>query len=362
MASWNPFGQSYSIFPHQTASNDDDGDSWKIELPGGGFIQKPGSELNPFTDEPQMANEDFESPEEREALMVELDELLEERATKEKTLRELQDKEVTLRRDLNDLNRELDLQSTELHTLMETVCAKRTAMEKRVREKQKRVEELREEYSVVVRDERRNASYRIIANESRFLKRRISQQKEVRNSLRKQVDEIRDHKKMVKIRCKMMVSEERALWMSISERVKRMAENGHPLDVGNTMASSTSTKNKKSNEGSSSNTSNLQGANKEDTVGDASTGDETKTSSNTSSQSAATCVEITKHEARSCSEIKAEISPTKAEQSAQTNSSPSARDQTNPKGSVKEELDDTKLRGKYGIVFTVIQLVLYFLE
>ena len=45
------------------ASNDDDGDSWKIELPGGGFIQKPGSELNPFTDEPQMANEDFESPE-----------------------------------------------------------------------------------------------------------------------------------------------------------------------------------------------------------------------------------------------------------------------------------------------------------
>ena len=45
------------------ASNDDDGDSWKIELPGGGFIQKPGKELNPFTDEPQMANEDFESPE-----------------------------------------------------------------------------------------------------------------------------------------------------------------------------------------------------------------------------------------------------------------------------------------------------------
>ena len=169
--------------------------------------------------------------------MAELDELLEERATKEKTLRELQDKEVTLRRDLNDLNRELDLQSTELHILMETVCAKRTAMEKRVREKQKRVEELREEFSVVVRDERRNASYRIIANESRFLKRRISQQKEVRNSLRKQVDEIRDHKKMVKIRCKMMVSEERALWMSISERVKRMAENGHPLDVGHTMVS-----------------------------------------------------------------------------------------------------------------------------
>ena len=169
--------------------------------------------------------------------MAELDELLEERATKENTLRELQDKEVTLRRDLNDLNRELDLQSTELHILMETVCAKRTAMEKRVREKQKRVEELREEFSVVVRDERRNASYRIIANESRFLKRRISQQKEVRNSLRKQVDEIRDHKKMVKIRCKMMVSEERALWMSISERVKRMAENGHPLDVGHTMVS-----------------------------------------------------------------------------------------------------------------------------
>ena len=169
--------------------------------------------------------------------MAELDELLEERATKEKTLRELQDKEVTLRRDLNDLNRELDLQSSELHTLMETVCAKRTAMEKRIREKQKRVEELREEFSVVVRDERRNASYRIIANESRFLKRRISQQKEVRNSLRKQVEEIRDHKKMVKIRCKMMVSEERALWMSISERVKRMAENGHPLDVGHTMVS-----------------------------------------------------------------------------------------------------------------------------
>ena len=171
--------------------------------------------------------------------MAELDELLEERATKEKTLRELQDKEVTLRRDLNDLNRELDLQSSELHTLMETVCAKRTAMEKRIREKQKRVEELREEFSVVVRDERRNASYRIIANESRFLKRRISQQKEVRNSLRKQVDEIRDHKKMVKIRCKMMVSEERALWMSISERVKRMAEHGHPLDVGHTMVSTT---------------------------------------------------------------------------------------------------------------------------
>ena len=169
--------------------------------------------------------------------MAELDELLEERATKEKTLRELQDKEVTLRRDLNDLNRELDLQSTELHILMETVCAKRTAMEKRVREKQKRVEELREEFSVVVRDERRNASYRIIANESRFLKKRISQQKEVRNSLRKQVDEIRDHKKMVKIRCRMMVTEERALWMSISERVKRMAENGHPLDVGHTMVS-----------------------------------------------------------------------------------------------------------------------------
>ena len=168
--------------------------------------------------------------------MAELDELLEERATKEKTLRELQDKEVTLRRDLNDLNRELDLQSTELQILMETVCAKRTAMEKRVREKQKRVEELREEFSVVVRDERRNASYRIIANESRFLKRRISQQKEVRNSLRKQVDEIRDHKKMVKIRCKMMVSEERALWMSISERVKRMAEHGHPLDVGHTVS------------------------------------------------------------------------------------------------------------------------------
>ena len=65
---------------------------------------------------------------------------------------------------------------------------------------------------------------------------------------------------------------------------------------------------------------------------------------------------------RSCSEIKAEIFPTKAEQSAQTSSSPSARDQTNPKGSVKEELDDTKLRGKHGILFTVIQLVLYFLE
>ena len=32
-------------------------------MPGGGFIQKPGSELNPFTDEPQVANEDFESPE-----------------------------------------------------------------------------------------------------------------------------------------------------------------------------------------------------------------------------------------------------------------------------------------------------------
>ena len=56
---------------------------------------------------------------------------------------------------------------------------------------------------------------------------------------------------------------------------------------------------------------------------------------------------------RSCSEIKAEISPTKAEQSAQTSSSPSARDQTNPKGSVKEELDD-----KHGILFTVIQLSL----
>lgn len=51
------------ILSFNKASNDDDGDSWKIELPGGGFIQKPGSELNPFTDEPQMANEDFESPE-----------------------------------------------------------------------------------------------------------------------------------------------------------------------------------------------------------------------------------------------------------------------------------------------------------
>lgn len=55
--------QKNCILFFNKASNDDDGVSWKIELPGGGFIQKPGSELNPFTDEPQMANEDFESPE-----------------------------------------------------------------------------------------------------------------------------------------------------------------------------------------------------------------------------------------------------------------------------------------------------------
>ena len=140
--------------------------------------------------------------------------------------------EDSLRKSLNEVNEALDVQTVELNKLTETMRTNRLEMEARIQEKKARLEELKEDLSSVEKEERRNASYRLVANESRYLRRRISKQKDEKKVLEKKVKDLREKRKIVKKRCKIMVEEEKALWLRISEKVQWMAKNGHRLDVG----------------------------------------------------------------------------------------------------------------------------------
>ena len=164
--------------------------------------------------------------------MNELDKLLEDRANREKTLQDMITEEDSLKKSLNEVNEALDVQTAELHKLTETMRTNRLEMQARIQEKKERLVELKEDLSSVEKEEQQNASYRAVANKSRYLRRRISQQKDEKKILEKKVNDLCKMKEMVDIRRKMMVEEKRTLWLKISEKVQWMAENGEQLDVG----------------------------------------------------------------------------------------------------------------------------------
>ncbi|XP_068680190.1 golgin subfamily A member 6-like protein 26 [Montipora foliosa] len=260
MASWDPFGGVDPFAqPANTSSNDPFGsddpfglnsfpsqfqqtaavynpqpqvpfqeeDDWKIDLPGGGFIQKPGSQQVP------AINDDFDCPEQRRMLMEKLDKLLASRAAKEQTLRNLVTNENYLRRSLMDVNEALDDQNAELSKLTESIHESKTLFLAREEEKKRRLVDKRELLQIVEKEEKKIYSYQIIANESRELKKRIAQDLEKKKELEKMVTDQRAIRRVSKSKVRTLQREEQAFWMQISQKVKWMAENGYALQEPN---------------------------------------------------------------------------------------------------------------------------------
>ena len=159
-------------------------------------------------------------------LMAKLDELLEKRAAKESELQNLLTEENSLIRTLKNVNDALDYQGTELTWMTETLRAERNKMVARVQEKKAHLVDLRETLPCVEREERKTSSYKIIAKESRDLRKRISESLEEKKVLLKKIEDLEWHEKLSKKRCKIILEEEQRFWMKISERVQWMAENG----------------------------------------------------------------------------------------------------------------------------------------
>ena len=173
-------------------------------------------------------------------LMEKLDELLAKRAAKENALQDLLTEENSLTRSLKDVNDALDWHGNELSWMTETLRADRNKMLARLQEKKARLVDLREFLSSVEREERKVASYKIIANESRALRKRISEAVEEKKVLLKKMDDLKWMEKLSKKRVKLVLQEEKALWMKISERVQWMAENGQlPLKLENEVSTIT---------------------------------------------------------------------------------------------------------------------------
>ena len=166
--------------------------------------------------------------------MDKLDKLLESRATQEKSIQDLLTQEDTLRQSVKELNEALDIQNTELSQLSATVLEKRNEMLSRVQEKRSRLEDMGEFKFSVEKEERRASSYRLIANESRYLRRRISRDCDEKKALEETKADFQAKREDLLIKCKNIIHEERTLWKIISEKVQWMAENGHPLvETGN---------------------------------------------------------------------------------------------------------------------------------
>ncbi|XP_068749506.1 calponin homology domain-containing protein DDB_G0272472-like [Montipora capricornis] len=221
------FQQTAAVYNPQPQVPFQEEDDWKIDLPGGGFIQKPGSQQVP------AINDDFDCPEQRRMLMEKLDKLLASRAAKEQTLRNLVTNENYLRRSLMDVNEALDDQNAELSKLTESIHESKTLFLAREEEKKRRLVDKRELLQIVENEEKKIYSYQIIANESRALKKRIAQDLEKKKELEKMVTDQRATRRVSKSKVRTLQREEQAFWMQISQKVKWMAENGYALQEPN---------------------------------------------------------------------------------------------------------------------------------
>lgn len=161
--------------------------------------------------------------------MEKLDSLLENRAEQEQKLRDLLTDENSLRKCLKQVNDDLDMQCTELSRLTETLRVSRNKMLHRVEQKKSHLVDLREMLFAVEKEERRTFSYRIIANESRALKKRIAEDNEEIKKQQRVVADLKATQRESRTRVKKILQEEKALWMKISEKVQWMVENGYPL-------------------------------------------------------------------------------------------------------------------------------------
>ncbi|KAJ7377279.1 hypothetical protein OS493_030090 [Desmophyllum pertusum] len=222
-------------------------DSWKIDLPGGGFIEKPGSESHSTSTQngrlpSSTQSDEFATAEERRSLFNKLDMLLEERAARERTLQDLFIQEESLGRSLNEVHNALDIQSMELTQLTDTVRAKKEQMLTRIQTKRSNVANLQETLQELHGEERRTASDKIIAEESRDLREQIPRDCEEKRSLQQKVDELDNTAELLELRSGIIQTEEKTLVKILTAQVERLAEDGGLDNIGNEYCAQNSTK------------------------------------------------------------------------------------------------------------------------
>lgn len=171
--------------------------------------------------------------------MDKFDKVMEGRSAHDESIQDLLNNEYSLIKSLKDLNDALDNESDDLSELSHTVQANRTKMLSRFQENETGLVDEQETVFVVNKEEGRSSSYRIVANESRALKKRITEDRDEKIELQQTVAVFSQTKQDMKIRCKNVVHEERAFWMRISVKVQWIAVSKHWLEVHNNKVSGT---------------------------------------------------------------------------------------------------------------------------
>lgn len=159
--------------------------------------------------------------------------LLEERAARERTLQDLFIQEESLGRSLNEVHNALDIQSMELTQLTDTVRAKKEQMLTRIQTKRSNVANLQETLQELHGEERRTASDKIIAEESRDLREQIPRDCEEKRSLQQKVDELDNTAELLELRSGIIQTEEKTLVKILTAQVERLAEDGGLDNIGN---------------------------------------------------------------------------------------------------------------------------------
>ena len=152
--------------------------------------------------------------------------MLEERAARQRALQDLLAEENSLQHCLNEVHEALDFQSGELSVLTDAVRSRKEEMLNRIETKKSAVACLQETLRDLHREETRTACYRIVAAESRGLKKQIAKGCETKKDLQEKVDELDKTVDLLMLRCKTIDQEERAVLKMCSVELEKYAEDG----------------------------------------------------------------------------------------------------------------------------------------
>ena len=163
---------------------------------------------------------------ERLSLLNKLDMVLEEREERKRELDELCAQGKKLEQTLYELNVALDFHTNEMMELTDTLRAKKEQMKYTIQTKRTDNARLQGVLQQLELEETKNASYKVMATESKILKGQISKANEEKKVLRKKIDELDHTADEMELRSKIIEQEEITLEKNLIAYVQQLAENG----------------------------------------------------------------------------------------------------------------------------------------
>lgn len=158
--------------------------------------------------------------------MNKLDMVLEEREERKRELDELCAQGKKLEQTLYELNVALDFHTSEMMELTDTLRAKKEQMKYTIQTKRTDNARLQGVLQQLELEETKNASYKVMATESKILKGQISKANEEKKVLRKKIDELDHTADEMELRSKIIEQEEITLEKNLIAYVQQLAENG----------------------------------------------------------------------------------------------------------------------------------------